>query len=231
MFGAKNVEEFVSLAPWDTSPERQPDGRASAEKASEMIEGALREGSQNFEWTHRQIGGLEFPADVLLTRVGHGEKAVLHATVRDITERRQAGKGLRESEERLRQVVETIHEVFWITDLTGHRMVYVSPGYEAIWGRSCESLYASPGDWVEAIHPEDRNRVLNAFGTQAVFGTYNEEYRIKRPDGGERWIRDRGFPAKDGGGAAYRIVGVAAICSRTGTASFASGRYCDTRSE
>ena len=90
MFGAKNEAEFISHGAWGLSPERQPDGRASAEKSKDMIETALREGSHFFEWTHRQIAGEEFPADVLLTRMGQGGKVMLQATVRDITERKRA---------------------------------------------------------------------------------------------------------------------------------------------
>jgi len=90
MFGAKNEEEFISRGVWELSPDRQPDGRASAEKAREMIETAVREGSHFFEWTHRRIGGEEFPADVLLTRMEQRGKVMLQATVRDITERKRA---------------------------------------------------------------------------------------------------------------------------------------------
>jgi PAS domain S-box-containing protein len=85
MFGAKNEEEFISHGPWELSPDRQPDGRASAEKAMEMIETAVREGFHFFEWKHRRIGGEEFPADVLLTRM---ERGAVQASVRDITQRR-----------------------------------------------------------------------------------------------------------------------------------------------
>jgi len=90
MFGAKSEEELVFHGPSELSPERQPDGRASAEKAREMIEAAVREGSQFFEWTHQRIGGEEFPADVLLNRIEQGRTVMLQATVRDITERKQA---------------------------------------------------------------------------------------------------------------------------------------------
>ncbi|MGD0091545.1 MAG: PAS domain S-box protein [Planctomycetota bacterium] len=89
MFGAKNEAEFISHVPWELSPERQPDGRASAEKSKEMIETAVREGSHFFEWTHRRIGGEEFPADVLLTRMEQWGKVIVQATVRDITERKK----------------------------------------------------------------------------------------------------------------------------------------------
>src|SRR3989304_3963766 len=70
------------------------------------------------------------------------------------------GPAVYERDERFRQVVETIHEVFWMTDPAKNEMLYVSPAYETIWGRSCDDLYASPHSWLEAIHPEDRERVL-----------------------------------------------------------------------
>jgi PAS domain S-box-containing protein len=103
MFRAKNAEEFISFSPMDLSPERQPDGRASAEKAMAMIETAMREGSHLFDWTHKRIGGEEFPATVLLTRIEHAGKRFLQATVRDITEKKLAEDNLRMIETRLRQ--------------------------------------------------------------------------------------------------------------------------------
>src|SRR5262245_12341569 len=99
MFGAKNEEEFISHGPWKLSPERQPDGRASAEKAIEMIETAMREGSNFFEWTHRRINGEVFPASVLLSRIMLPGKAFLQATVRDITEQKRAEEELRQAKE------------------------------------------------------------------------------------------------------------------------------------
>jgi PAS domain S-box-containing protein len=90
MFRAKNMEDFITYAPWDLSPERQPDGRDSTEKSREMIETCLREGSHFFEWTHRRIDGGEFPADVLMTRIEKAGKVIILATVRDIAERKRA---------------------------------------------------------------------------------------------------------------------------------------------
>jgi diguanylate cyclase (GGDEF)-like protein/PAS domain S-box-containing protein len=89
MFRAKNEADFLSHAPWTLSPELQPDGSASDEKAREMINTAMREGSNFFEWVHKRIGGEEFFADVLLSRVKQGEKIFLHALVRDMTEHKQ----------------------------------------------------------------------------------------------------------------------------------------------
>lgn len=133
----------------------------------------------------------------------------------NISERRQAEEALQESEERFRQLAENIQEVFWISDPTKHQVFYVSPAYETVWGRSCESLYASMQSWQEALHPEDRERVMKAAITKQVEGTYDEEYRILRPDGSLRWIRDRAFPVKDASGETYRIVGVARDISKS----------------
>lgn len=96
MFRVKNEDEFASLGPWSLSPEKQPDGRASAEKSKEMIETAMRQGFCFFEWTHKRIDGEEFPATVLLTRMKLGEDVAIQATVRDITRQKQAEEELKQ---------------------------------------------------------------------------------------------------------------------------------------
>jgi len=103
LFRAKNVQEFISYGPGNLSPERQPDGRASAEKAKEMIETAMREGSHFFEWTHMRTDGKEFPATVLLTRMEQAGKVFLQATVRDITEQKKAERDLHKAMEDVEQ--------------------------------------------------------------------------------------------------------------------------------
>jgi PAS domain S-box-containing protein len=124
--------------------------------------------------------------------------------------RYKAEQSLQESEERFRQLAENIVEmVFWISDPASRRILYVSPAYESIWGSSCERLYSSFTGWVEAIHPQERQRIETIFFEQSLAGNYDEEYRIIRPDGSLRWIRDRGFPIKDQSGKAYRVVGIA----------------------
>jgi diguanylate cyclase (GGDEF)-like protein/PAS domain S-box-containing protein len=117
-------------------------------------------------------------------------------------------RALGESERRFQQLADAITEVFWLTDPVKKEMLYVSAAYEQIWGQSLQSLYDSPRAWIDAIHPEDRQRVLEAADGQA-HGDYDEEYRIVRGDGSIRWIHDRAFPVKDESGAVFRIAGVA----------------------
>src|SRR5262249_43149478 len=111
-------------------------------------------------------------------------------------------------DERFRQFGENICEGVWVTDTRKDEIIYVSPGYEEIWGRTCQSLYESARDWMEGIHREDRKRVLKALERQ-VLGEYDEVYRIVRPDGSIRWIHDRAFPVHNEAGEVYRLTGIA----------------------
>jgi PAS domain S-box-containing protein len=113
------------------------------------------------------------------------------------------------SEQNFRQLAEAIGAVFRITDTNEGQIVYVSPGYEEIWGRSCESLYESSRAWFDAIHPEDRDRMLDVALSIHKRGGYDEEYRILRPDGSMRWVRDRAFPVRNETGEVYRIAAIA----------------------
>jgi PAS domain S-box-containing protein len=114
---------------------------------------------------------------------------------------------LQSSEERFRDLTETIEDVFWVMTPTRDQFLYVSPAYERIWGCSCASLYEHAASWADAIHPADRDRVLASFDTFDMAGSLTEEYRIIRPDGATRWIRDQVFPVRNGT-RIERLVGV-----------------------
>jgi len=127
----------------------------------------------------------------------------------EVSQHRQTTELLSEAIELFRQVTENITDVFWVTDATKSRMEYISPGFERVWGKSCQELYVSPILWLEGIHPEDRQRVARAMFGKQPSGDYDEEYRVVRPDKAIRWVHDRAFPVKDANGAVYRIVGIA----------------------
>lgn len=127
----------------------------------------------------------------------------------ELAKRQLAQQRLLESDEKFRQLASNISSVLWITNPQKDRMIYISPAYERVWGRSCESLSASAKEWLDAIVPEDRGRIAEAVAAKQDAGTYDEEYRIERPDGEIRWIHDRAFPARNEAGQIYWIVGVA----------------------
>src|SRR5580658_8713512 len=94
-----------------------------------------------------------------------GDCNVIQCNVRDITERKRIEEALHVSDINFHQLADNITDVFWITSPDLKSFQYISPGYELIWGRPVESLYANPREWVEAILPEERKRVLAIFRT------------------------------------------------------------------
>jgi PAS domain S-box-containing protein len=133
----------------------------------------------------------------------------LVSIARDITRRKQVEQALVASEEKFRQLAENISEVFWMVAPATSGILYVSPAYEHVWGRSCESLYRNPRSWAESIHPDDLQNALEIDERQLRGEKVDSVYRIRTPDGQEKWIRDRAFPVLDASGALTRIVGLA----------------------
>ncbi|HUU82044.1 MAG TPA: PAS domain S-box protein, partial [Phycisphaerae bacterium] len=132
------------------------------------------------------------------------------STVLVTVRRRQHDRAQRESEERFRQIAENSNQVYWLTDWKKGELLYVNPAYERVFGRSCQSLYENRRSWIDAIHPQDRDRVDEVFARKGKRGEYtDEEYRIVGPDGSLRWVHDRSFPIRDAAGEVYRWVGVA----------------------
>lgn len=115
----------------------------------------------------------------------------------------------RHSDEQFRQMAEIIPSVFWLFDLKTQQLIYLSPAYQTIWGRSGDELYADFSLWIETIHPDDRVQMQKAPERCLANGASDEEYRIIRPDGSIRWIRDRGFVVYDEQGQPSRLAGVA----------------------
>ena len=130
------------------------------------------------------------------------------ATNQMAMEQQHAEEALRESEQRFRQMAENIRQVFWMRDPELEQMIYISPAYEEIWGRSCQSMYQNPQSFLDSVHPEDRKGVIAALKQQKQ-GEYDVEYRILQLGGQERWIRDQAFPIYDSEGRIYRLVGIA----------------------
>ena len=143
-----------------------------------------------------------------VTRDAAGRPRNYVVLVQDITERKRAEELLRESERRFRQLAQAIDGVFWMIDADSKELLYISPAYERLWGRSCASLYREPASFVDAFHPDDRQRVLDEIRPIRPNG-FDVQYRIVHPDGSTLWIHDRAFPIRNQRGEIYRLAGIA----------------------
>jgi two-component system, cell cycle sensor histidine kinase and response regulator CckA len=110
------------------------------------------------------------------------------------------------SDLRFRELAENIDEAFWVTNPQRSELVYMSPAFERIWCRPVREIFEHPEIWVDAIHPDDRERVLATLGGDPNF---DFEYRIIRPDGAIRHIRSRAYPVRNSSGVIVRSVGLA----------------------
>lgn len=126
----------------------------------------------------------------------------------DITERRESEKAIQDEKSKLEMITANIGDVIWMTDLGSKDLSFVSPAYEKVWERSCDSLMSDPDSYYEAIVPEDRARVIQAASKRSL-GTFCEIYRIVTPTGFQKWILDRAFPIENENGEVTGIVGVA----------------------
>ena len=156
----------------------------------------------------QRADGTTFPARLEAVSVELPDGPVTAAFITDETDRSLAEEARRESELRLRQIAEGIDQVVWLADAADSRFLYVSPAFATVYGRAVEELYADPGLRLAAVHPDDAKRVRAAIETTQARGDYDESYRIVRPDGTVRSIRDRAFPIRNADAEVYRIVGV-----------------------
>jgi PAS domain S-box-containing protein len=118
-------EKLIGRSPAEFTPERQPDGRLSAEVAGEKIRAALDGVPQVFEWRPLRADGNPFDVEITLNRLEIGGSMFLQAIVRDITERKRTDDLLRQSEVRYRMLYEGTPVMMHSIDAEG-KLVSVS---------------------------------------------------------------------------------------------------------
>ncbi|NOQ22466.1 MAG: PAS domain S-box protein [Candidatus Aegiribacteria sp.] len=204
MFRCESEADFTSKQPWLLSPQYQPDGQVSVLKAKEMIDRAIENGSNYFEWIHKRLDGEEFPATVLLSRIELKGKTLLQGTVRDITGRKQVEDELRthrfrleeivrertieleESERKYRTLVEQSHDGIYIYG--GNRFLFVND-------RLCDLMLYSRDELLnmefsELIHPDDREMINDNGIIKESFSEVPNVFTVRmiRGDGESRHI-------------------------------------------
>ena len=123
MLGAQSKREVLNAHPWQISPEFQPDGTLSREKANQVIEEVIRKGSHRFEWTHHRMDGRSFPVEVVLTSVQVGDRPLIVTVWRDISERKVMEEALRQSENKFRLLFERSADPMLLLDLESWRFL------------------------------------------------------------------------------------------------------------
>ncbi len=163
---------------------------------------------------YRQTPGQPQPADLAL--IGTATRLARLALERD-----RAKAALISSEARFRELAENIEDAFYNVDAREGGVRYVSPGYEKIWGRSCQSLYANPRSHVDAVLTEDLPMLQLANDLNDAGRISDVEYRILSADGQLRWIRDRSYPVLNAAGRLERVVGTARDITQSKQAALA----------
>ena len=157
---------------------------------------AFRANGQGRGWAwlldHQLVGSV--PAFMRVRNAGIGQ--------------RPAAQPMTESEERFRQLAQSVSDVLWIYEPQGKRFLYVSPAYEREWMRNAKTLYADSHEWLSAVHCDDRKPLQDAFDRLARGDGYTLEYRVTTSSGEERWIGERAFPVDSRSGQLARIAGV-----------------------
>jgi PAS domain S-box-containing protein len=194
-YAAFREGEVVTYAPHDENPENPLETAVLLPLGEHGLVAAGRPDQAAYD---------EVTLDVARTLAAHT------ATALDRIERERT---IRTSERRLRLIAEHIDEIVYLAAADFSEILYVNPAYEEIYGRPVEELYADPTSFVEAAHPEDRDRYeadVRRLIADVEAGdpedAYRGEYRIRR-DGETRWVTVTRFPIEDDDGTVDRIVG------------------------
>ncbi|NEQ33832.1 MAG: PAS domain S-box protein [Leptolyngbya sp. SIO4C5] len=114
---------------------------------------------------------------------------------------------------KFRQIADNIREVFFLFTPDGTEILYISPAFETVWGRSCQEVQAQTAEndlWMTWIYAADRDRVRTSVRNSLHLGqSYQIDYRIVRPDDSIRWVRESASPIRNSQGDIYRYGGLA----------------------
>ncbi len=178
----------------------------------EAIRGALEGKSTTYEGDYQSVTAPKVTpvrASFAPLVLADGQVDGGFGIVEDISERLEAENIIKDSEEKFRQMATHMEEVFWLRSKDNQKMLYISPAYEKVWGRTCQSLYDNPNTFLDSVYNKDKELVYAEFEKYMDGGSFDIEYRIKRPDGTIRWIWARSFPITDEEGTITRHTGIA----------------------
>jgi PAS domain S-box-containing protein len=196
------VRTFASvIAPDDRARVERIVSKRVAQRRPYVLEYRIVREDGTVRWVYEKGQGV-FAAD--------GSLVCVDGVLFDITEYKQTQEELRLREEQFRQLTENINEVFFLTAPDASKILYISPAYEDVWGRSTKTLYAQPNSWLDSVHLDDRDRIVAALTRHIQdLQDFVEEYRVVRPDGSVRWVWVRAVHILNPAGSSERIAGIA----------------------
>lgn len=207
MLGFNTKQELIGLHPAMFSPQFQPDGRRSSEKAHEMDEKAWRTGSHHFEWLQKRRTGEEFPIEVTLKTVKINGKPAMLSVWHDISERKQAEERLKNNEALLNETQQLTHSGSWESNLETGMNRWSAEAFR-IFGLKPDGLGPETDVFAQMIHPEDRRIYKDAIKSAINYKISADfELRIVRADGEVRWLRAIGKPFTNPYGIVTRLHG------------------------
>lgn len=198
-------QDIIGFSPLKFSPLYQPDGELSAEKAAKHLKAAMAGVPQNFEWLHHTLDGVEFYAEVNLTRIQIADEYFIQAIVRDIDEKKKAEEALRLSEERYRILLDNMSEVFMLVD-NDDRVLYINQRFTEVLGYSKEEIVGEIG-YQKLISPEDRAVIVNANKERVRDKKGQYEMYFNKKDGSKLLFLVNGAPYKDAKGNVIGSIG------------------------
>jgi len=145
--------------------------------------------------------------DYLQKEGGTDQYTVLANRIANAVDQRRARVARRQTEQRLSELTDRSPDVLWMFTADWDEILFVNAAYETVYGRSRERLRSDPRDFLEAIHPDDRDRVLRAMDRLSDGEAVEIEYRVNEAEDYERWVWIRGAPITDDGGTVVRVAG------------------------
>ena len=187
-----SLEQVRSFTPLDIKPEY------TEASFRQFIQPLLLHETERlvFETIHRRADGSTYPVEIFLQLIQTGGRELFLAVVNDITHRKEDEKKLQESESKYRTLIEQIPAIVYLDLLDGNGgTLFISPQVENILGVSTEEwLRQDISLWLNLIHPDDRQKALDAYNRLTTTRQgYEIEYRMTGPSGSILWIHDKGI--------------------------------------
>ena len=197
-------KDIIGRAPYEFSPQFQPDGQLSRKKAINYIERAYRGEELRFEWVHKTLNGREFECEVTLNKIQIGKKVNLLAIVRDISERKRQYNEI----SKLAQALNSIGEAVTITDLNNN-ILYVNKAFEKLYGYTLNEVQGKHISIIrtkEFLNSRIDVEILTMISNKS---TWRGELQNRSKDGRTFWVHITASPIIGADGDVIAAVGVA----------------------